>query len=108
MFYRNQQRAPVFGLDFFQYILGMGANNFDLFTVLETFAPVIDGEEFTQDPIQYFQNGGWQNNGKNVIIGSNSEEMSLVSAQFPKHYKVGQEAFEVSTVYRQLVFVSKK
>ncbi|XP_076823388.1 uncharacterized protein LOC143469537 [Clavelina lepadiformis] len=95
---RNQQRAPVFGIDFFQYILGMGANNFDLFTVLETFAPVIDGEEFTQDPIQYFQNGGWHNNGKNVIIGSNSDEMSLVSAQFPKHYKIGQEAFEAFVV----------
>ena len=69
--------------------------NADLYTAVEPFSPVLDGSEFTFDPIQYFENGGWHGNEKNVILGTNIDEMAFISAYIPKLLKISYEKFEV-------------
>ncbi|CAK8682117.1 unnamed protein product [Clavelina lepadiformis] len=68
--------------------------NADLYTAVEPFSPVLDGSEFTFDPIQYFENGGWHGNEKNVILGTNIDEMAFISAYIPKLLKISYEKFE--------------
>ena len=51
----------------------------ELFNGIEPFRPIVDGDEFTNQPLNLFKNGKW-NKEKELIVGSNSEEMSYVSA----------------------------
>ena len=53
----------------------------DLFGAIEPFRPVIDGEEFKDQPLNLFRNGLWQTH-KEVIIGTNQEELAQISAAF--------------------------
>ena len=43
-------------------------------TVVEPFRPIIDGDEFTQQPLAMLQDGNW-NTATDVIIGTNREEL---------------------------------
>ena len=55
--------------------------NKDLWGGVEPFRPVIDGVEFTDQPLNLFQNGRW-NSEKAVLFGTNEGEMAYVSAAF--------------------------
>ena len=50
-------------------------------TVVEPFRPIIDGDEFTQQPLATLQDGDW-NTEADVIIGTNREELWDVIAIF--------------------------
>ena len=50
-------------------------------TVVEPFRPIIDGDEFTQQPLAMLQDGDW-NTEADVIIGTNREELWDVIAIF--------------------------
>ena len=68
----------------------------DFFGGIEPFRPVIDGTEYKAQPLTLFKNGLWQTH-KEVIIGTNQEEMSYVDSvlegtglPFPKRlFEVG-------------------
>ena len=53
----------------------------DLFGAIEPFRPVIDGIEFMDQPLNLFKNGKWQTH-KELMIGTNQEEMAQISAFF--------------------------
>ena len=53
----------------------------DLFGAIEPFRPVIDGVEFTAQPLTLFKNGLWHSQ-KELIIGTTHEEMAWVQAVF--------------------------
>ena len=53
----------------------------DLFGAIEPFRPVIDGIEFTDQPLNLFKTGKWQAH-KELMIGTNQEEMAQISAFF--------------------------
>jgi len=53
----------------------------DLFGALEPFRPVIDGNEFGDQPLNLFKSGQWQTH-KELIVGINQEEMAQISAFF--------------------------
>lgn len=45
-------------------------------SLIEAFRPVVGGTEFPEQPMAMIQSGAW-NKDKNVIIGDNSDEMSV-------------------------------
>ena len=53
----------------------------DFFGVFEPFRPVIDGLEYTDQPLALFRDGLWQTH-KEVMIGFNEHEMAFVNAFF--------------------------
>nr|XP_002127916.1 cAMP-regulated D2 protein-like [Ciona intestinalis] len=54
----------------------------DFYGFIEPFAPVIDGVEFTQQQADAFAAGEWHTD-KNVVIGTDFQELYLVSAMIP-------------------------
>ena len=56
-----------------------GIADLDIAQIAEPYRPTIDGEEWTDQPLLLFQQGKWHSE-KPVIIGTNFEEMSYVSA----------------------------
>ncbi|XP_078481983.1 crystal protein-like [Ciona intestinalis] len=89
--------------------------NAEIFNTIEPYRPVIDGYEFTDQPLQLIQQGKWP--AKNFIIGTNTEELyPYVVAMFNNtdigklefenfnKYMLGKEIGEmVNTKYEQLV-----
>ena len=53
----------------------------DIRTAIEPFRPIVDGEEFTEQPLSMLQNGDWNTN-VDIIIGTNREEMWNVKTLF--------------------------
>ena len=53
----------------------------DLFGTIEPFRPIIDGTEYTSQPLTMFKNGEWHTD-KEIIIGTTQEEMSYIHALF--------------------------
>lgn len=53
----------------------------DFFGAIEPFRPVIDGTEFTDQPLTLFKTGKWQNH-KEFLLGFNQDEMAYISAFF--------------------------
>lgn len=68
--------------------------NYELYNGIEPFRPYVDGVEFTDQPLKLVQMGEW-NTDKNVIIGTNNEEMSYVS-EVLANVNVTEERFTVS------------
>ncbi|CAK8690998.1 unnamed protein product [Clavelina lepadiformis] len=62
-------------------VMAEALKNKDLWGGVEPFRPVIDGVEFTDQPLNLFQNGIW-NSEKAVLFGTNEGEMAYVSAAF--------------------------
>ncbi|CAK8682118.1 unnamed protein product [Clavelina lepadiformis] len=60
----------------------------------EPFSPVIDGEEFTQGPFEYFQQGKWERSKKNLIFGTNVDEMFGAAFLFSPGVPVNNDTFQ--------------
>lgn len=56
----------------------------DVFGLVEPFRPVIDGVEFTDQPMELFQDGKW-NNEKTIMIGSTTDELAQTIKIFEGH-----------------------
>ena len=65
----------------------------------EPFSPVIDGEEFTQGPFEYFQQGKWEGNKRNLIFGTNVDEMFGAAFLFSPGVPVNNDTFEVRVMF---------
>jgi len=46
----------------------------------QPYRPIIDGEEFIQPPLQFFQSTDW-NTDKKILIGFTSEEFAIIKEQ---------------------------
>ncbi|XP_039274384.2 crystal protein-like [Styela clava] len=57
-------------------------SSLNFFQFIEPFRPVIDGVEFTKQPIQLFKEGRWQKH-KPIMIGTNSQELALLQFLWP-------------------------
>ena len=68
--------------------------NRDLFGIIEPFRFVLDGKEFSQNPIQFVQNGGWFD-GKPAIMGTDVDEMIFVPLYLPDRLNITQNGYEV-------------
>ena len=67
----------------------------DLFGAIEPFRPVIDGTEFTAQPLTLFKNGQWHSH-KELIIGTTNEEMAWIEAVFTSiETPMSKKLFEV-------------
>lgn len=66
----------------------------DLFGIIEPFRPVIDGIELKENPIQFIQNGGLSGE-KEIIIGTDIEEMIYVPAYIPDRLNITKKRYEV-------------
>nr|XP_039274012.1 crystal protein-like isoform X1 [Styela clava] len=55
---------------------------FDFYQFVEPFRPIIDGDEFTKQPIERFKEGNWQKH-KPIISGTNSEELVVLKFLVP-------------------------
>ena len=67
--------------------------NAEFFNGIEPFRPIVDGIEFTDQPFNLFKKGKW-NNDKPLVIGSNEQEMSYVSAVL-RNVPITKSLFEV-------------
>ena len=70
--------------------------NGDLFGAIEPFGFVLDGEEFTHNPIEFIQGGKWMGDSRVVIMGTNIDEMNNVEVFIPDFIKLNRERFEVA------------
>lgn len=80
----------------------------DLYSTIEAFRPVLDGDEFNKQPFELFRDGGW-NSDKDVIIGTNANELEIIQFYIPRKTPGGtpipfpRAAFRVIHVYRNLM-----
>ena len=76
-----------------------GLTDLDVAQIAEPYRPTIDGVEWTDQPIELFKAGKWQKE-KPLIIGTNFEEMSYVSAVLKEALPGGfsKRLFEVCTI----------
>lgn len=92
-----------------------GIRDLDAAQIAEPYRPLIDGEEWADQPLMLFQQGKWHTE-KPVIIGTNFEEMSYVSAVLNEALPggLGKRLFEVSlglicyTVEHGLSYIGKE
>nr|XP_002120606.4 acetylcholinesterase 1-like [Ciona intestinalis] len=61
--------------------------------MVEPFRVTIDGAEFATDPMSMFAGGVW-NKDKQIIIGTNADEMSFVDAYIPEAFPMPFKVFE--------------
>lgn len=79
-------------------MLGVMARSFlnkDIWTVVEPFRPVIDGEEYKDQPLNLFRDGMWQKY-KSFIIGTNTEETYILKYFNPTSFKISNATVYVS------------
>lgn len=67
----------------------------DGWSTVEPYRPVIDGVEFTDQPLTLFQNGKW-NTEKEFITGANTQEVEILQFYVPGDIKFNQVMFRVS------------
>lgn len=63
--------------------------------IAEPFGMVLDGEEFTENPIQFVQNGRWLEDKRVAVMGSVIEEFNQIRAYIPKIINLSLEQFQV-------------
>lgn len=69
----------------------------------EPFRPVIEGEEFTDQPLELFRNGKWQTD-KEILIGTNIQELETVQYETPDQGLYDEEYYRVTTCMCRLLY----
>lgn len=62
---------------------------------IEPFRPVVDGTEFSDQPIHLYRDGKW-NSGKDMIVGVETEELEAIQYILPPGPEYGEIAFTVT------------
>lgn len=75
-------------------MIARGFLNRDIYTMSEAFRPVIDGVEFTAQPLDLYAGGRW-NSDKNTIVGVQSQELEDVEYYIPEPVPTGEIMFSV-------------
>jgi len=66
----------------------------DIFSLVEPYRPIIDGEMFTDQPINIFRDGLWHTD-KELIIGTTTQEMAYVNSVFDTLQSFGQGRLKI-------------
>ena len=62
-------------------------------TFFEPFRPIIDEEEFSNQPLELFKTAGTWNSDKEMIIGTNNGELDILNAT---PLSISRQGFNVS------------
>lgn len=71
----------------------------DIFSTVEAFRPVIDGDEYKDQPLALIRDGKWQNY-KDLIVGTNTQELETIQFYIPKNITISKNIFEVSILLK--------
>nr|XP_039252462.1 crystal protein-like isoform X1 [Styela clava] len=85
-------------------VSGLALLNGDVDTLIEPYRPLIDGVEFTKQPLALFKDGKW-NSEKNMIVGVTTEELEDIQFYLPENLTVGRSLF---TVVNYIIFGPEK
>lgn len=69
-------------LDRYPAIMALSVLQGDAWSGVEPFRPIVDGIEFTDQPLTLFQSGKW-NTEKDYIIGANTQEVEILQYYIP-------------------------
>ncbi|XP_077971643.1 crystal protein-like [Styela clava] len=91
--------APVEELDNFPKVMAASAIDGDGWSAIEPYRPIIDGVEFTDQPLTLFQTGKW-NVDREYIVGANTEEVEILQYYVPGDQGLSRFAFrKINTLF---------
>ncbi|XP_077974532.1 crystal protein-like [Styela clava] len=70
----------------------------DVMAFIEPYRPVIDGVEFTDQPLALYRGGKW-NSDKSMIVGVNTEESDGIAYLLPETFPTGKTMFTIANYY---------
>lgn len=91
------REAETTKLDNIKRMMAMSVMDGDGFNAVEPYRPIIDGVEFTDQPLTLFQSGKW-NTDKEYIMGANTEEVEILQFYIPLGGKLSKDLFWVNKV----------
>jgi len=92
-FHRNQ--TPEELVDIGGKIATQNIVMVELYGAIEPFRVVLDGEEFTQNPLEFVQEDNWFGTSKVAIMGNNIEEMNVLAELIPSWLTLNKLKFQV-------------
>jgi len=78
----------------------------DLYGAIEPFRVVLDGEEFSQNPLKFVQNDNWFGTSRVAIMGNNIQEMNIIAVMLPSWFTMTKLEFQVWPLSNYFEFIA--